>query len=154
MLRTLPIASSSSLTVSTYNKASLPSQSSLKLSPLCINNDGGSNISYCYNPSRRLALFQLGAGKHPLLLLSYFHAYNPLMKMPMLSILVFFFMACHIVSCIFGFYLLGILSLYLKMYVVGMGSHLMINYGFKIAFLLISSTNAKYMQHCLRTSSS
>ncbi|KAH9799586.1 putative lactoylglutathione lyase [Citrus sinensis] len=61
MLRTLPIASPSSLTVSTYNKTSLPSQSSLKLSPFCVNNDGGNNISYCYSTSRRLALFQLGA---------------------------------------------------------------------------------------------
>ncbi|KAL9440228.1 hypothetical protein AB3S75_018979 [Citrus x aurantiifolia] len=61
MLRTLPIASPSSLTVSMYNKTSLPSQSSLKLSPFCVNNDGGNNISYCYSTSRRLALFQLGA---------------------------------------------------------------------------------------------
>lgn len=71
-----------------------------------------------------------------------FHAYNPLVKMPMFPILVIF-MACHIVSCSFGFYLLGFLSLHLKMYVVGTGSHLMTNYRFKIAFLLISSNQCK-----------
>ncbi|KAK2661219.1 hypothetical protein Ddye_007752 [Dipteronia dyeriana] len=60
MVRTLPIASSSSspLIVSTHNRTCLlPQYSSLKFSSSCTNNN---STSYAYNPSRRLALFQLG----------------------------------------------------------------------------------------------
>ncbi|KAK4853962.1 hypothetical protein QYF36_016940 [Acer negundo] len=68
MVRTLPIASSSSspLSVSTHNRTCLlPQYSSLKFSSLCTNNNNSNNnsnnsTSYTYNPSRRLALFQLG----------------------------------------------------------------------------------------------
>ncbi|TXG62013.1 hypothetical protein EZV62_013376 [Acer yangbiense] len=68
MVRTLPIASSSSspLSVSTHNRTYLlPQYSSLKFSSLCTNNNNSNNnsnngTSYTYDPSRRLALFQLG----------------------------------------------------------------------------------------------
>ncbi|KAL5783291.1 hypothetical protein ACOSP7_008320 [Xanthoceras sorbifolium] len=55
MVRTLPIACSSSLTVSAHNRTSL------KSSPFCVNtNNNNSNSNNTCNPSRRLALFQIG----------------------------------------------------------------------------------------------
>ncbi|KAL5786236.1 hypothetical protein ACOSQ2_008628 [Xanthoceras sorbifolium] len=55
MVRTLPIACSSSLTVSAHNRTSLKSSS------FCVNtNNNNSNSNNTCNPSRRLALFQIG----------------------------------------------------------------------------------------------
>ncbi|KAJ0090633.1 hypothetical protein Patl1_12916 [Pistacia atlantica] len=59
----LPLASSSSLTVPTNSKPFLPQNSFFKFSSVFIINNTSNNdksISYSYNPSRRLALFQLG----------------------------------------------------------------------------------------------